>query len=539
MTPPRASLFALLAGLALSRALSAQDPRAYDPLAYARARGLAVENLEAVIPPQCYTATEGRSNPCWTCHTVGAGSNQWVDYDLQQEYAFSDFGLVNRWSNLFVDRSAAVAAISDTQIQEYLDGDNYAPLRAALEGRADYTGYRPDLDLAQGFDELGFARDGSGWRALRYKPFPGTFWPTNGNTDDVFLRLPAAFRQRDGQESRELYRLNLSLLEAALAGIPGQPLRRQVEPVDERLLGFDLDGDGELRAGTEWIVHLPPHFAGDAQRIELEPYVHPAGVEYLHSVRYVDPARDNLAAPRMKELRYSRKERRIDAWGLNYRYERELNAKIEGQTPQYAGSHENGLINEFGWQLQGFIEDAEGRLRLQSTEETRACMGCHGSIGVTADQTFTLPRKLPGLAGWAHQDLRGMRDVPQAGHAEPEVLTYLRRVGGGDEFRANGEMLDRFFDAEGAVREELVRQAAPGGARDLRWLLAPSRERALELAKAYRALVQEQRFEFGRDVVVGANERIHRRIENGSTELEASGLVFHDGSLWLDWGGDR
>ena len=37
------------------------------------------------------------------------------------------------------------------------------------------TGYEPDLDLAKGFDEQGFARDGSFWRAFRYHPFPGGF----------------------------------------------------------------------------------------------------------------------------------------------------------------------------------------------------------------------------------------------------------------------------------------------------------------------------------------------------------------------------
>ena len=61
-----------------------------------------------------------------------------------------------------------------------------------------------------------------------------------------------------------------------------------------------------------------------------------------------------------------------------------------------------------GWQLQGFIEDAEGRLRLQSDEEHRVCMGCHDGIGVTVDQTFSFPRTLPGAEGWRYQDLRGI-----------------------------------------------------------------------------------------------------------------------------------
>ena len=118
------------------------------------------------------------------------------------------------------------------------------------------------------------------------------------------------------------------------------------------------------------------------------------------------------------------------------------------------------MLNDFGWQLQGFIEDARGRLRVQTEEETRFCMGCHSTIGVTVDQTFSFARKVPGTAGWRHQDLRGILDVPQAGHPEPEILTYFKRVGGGDGFRANTEILDRFFPT-GALAVDKVLRAAP------------------------------------------------------------------------------
>ena len=76
-------------------------------------------NLEAVIPPQCYTRTEGRFNPCYTCHQSYAGRerpNFMRDGYLQGEYAFSEFGMTNHWSNLFCDRSEAVAAIDDETI---------------------------------------------------------------------------------------------------------------------------------------------------------------------------------------------------------------------------------------------------------------------------------------------------------------------------------------------------------------------------------------------------------------------------------------
>ena len=124
------------------------------------------------------------------------------------------------------------------------------------------------------------------------------------------------------------------------------------------------------------------------------------------------------------------------------------------------GGAELGLRGDLGWQLQGFIEDAEGRLRLQSDEEHRFCTGCHDGIGVTVDQTFSFPRKLPGAAGWRPQDLRGVPDAPQVGQQDGEIVTYFRRVGAGDELRANDELLARYFpggrlDAAGHVRVAL------------------------------------------------------------------------------------
>jgi len=159
-------------------------------------------------------------------------------------------------------------------------------------------------------------------------------------------------------------------------------------------------------------------------------------------------------------------------------------------------------------------------------------MGCHGSLGVTADSTFAFPRKLPGAAGWGYQDIAGMPDAPQLGHEDPEVLTYLRRVGGGDELRANEEVLARFF-VDGALDEAAVRRAAASG--QLQELIVPSRRRALQLDKAYMALMREQKFELGRDVVLAPPTNVHARIENVATGLAAAGRVYRDGTVRLDW----
>ncbi len=483
------------------------DAAVYDPLAHARASVGKVVNREAVVPPACYAKTGGVSNPCYACHTVGQGRNRQADFDLQEEYAFSSTAMTNHWTNLFVDRRAAIAGISDADALAWIRQDNYRALRTALAARRDHDGWRPDVDLDAGFDDDGFARDGSGWRALRYKPFPGAFFPTNGSTGDVFVRLPRAFQvDEHGVPSRGVTMANLATVEAAIGSPPGAP------------------------------VSLPASYSGGARDVAVVRFAYPEGTELLHTVRYVDPDAPNLMSRRMKEVRYMRKARALDDWGVLRTYEKEAEDKAEGKLPQYAGSPTVGLLNDFGWQLSAFIEDAHGRLRQQTEEETLFCMGCHGSIGVTVDHTFSFARKLPGASGWAWQDLRGMVDAPQVGHALPEILEYFERVGAADELGANDEMLARFFGGRaGAPDAREVRRAAAGGDRDLAWLLAPSRERALRLAKAYMLIVREQSYARGRDAAVKPATALHERIENGQTDLGKSGKVFTDGRLWLDW----
>ncbi|HEY5922567.1 MAG TPA: hypothetical protein VIV11_12890, partial [Kofleriaceae bacterium] len=466
--------------LVIALAAACGEPRASappNPLAFARARAGAVTNVEAAIPPMCYTATGGASNPCWVCHTRGQGRTMLDDGELQEAYAFSDVARVNQWTNLFVDRRPFMASVSDDEILRWVRTDNYVPLRAAMAALpASYKGFRPDLDLVRGFDAQGFARDGSGWRAVRFQPFLGAFWPTNGSTSDSFIRLPAEFRT-----TPDVYRLNLSLVEAAISveDYGKKCVDREVEPIDERLLGFDLDADGTLGVTTR-IRKLPLHYAGGAAKIAVVAQSYPHGTELLHSVRYLDPDAPTQMAARMKELRYMRKVENPDDWGRQRAYELEALEKAEGKLPVYQGDIEMGFFTPWGWQLQGYIEDARGALRVQTDEEHRFCMGCHGHIGVTIDQVFSFARKVPGADGWRPQDLRGLRDRPQVGHASPELVTYFSRVRGGDETRSNDELLARFFP-QGKLDERELRRAAVGGDRDLAWALFPTRARALAL----------------------------------------------------------
>lgn len=519
----------------------------YDPLAAAHAEqaGGRIDNVLAHIPPQCYTRTGGVANPCWVCHTAANNRNAADDWALQAEYQLNAMGRTNHWTNLFVDRRAAIAAQSDAEILAYVREDNAAPLRAALQAlpAAQRPRWTPDLDLALGFDADGFARDGSAWRAYRYKPFPGSFWPTNGAADDAMIRLPAPFRRSaDGRDSDAIYRLNLAIVEAAVA-VPDTrsdaALDLPTEPLDESLAGFDLDGDGRLGGSALRIHALPAHYIGAAAGIAVRRYAYPPGTEFMHGVYYLDPDAPDLRARRLKELRYARKLVQLDDARLEQRYMLDAREQLTGGWPFFGGDAFSGIFSEYGWQLQAYIEQADGRLRLQTREEQMSCMGCHSGIGVTVDGSFSLPRKPPGAAGWGHASLAGLRDQPQAGSEEPEYLRYLRRAGGGDEYRGNREMRARFFPG-GRLDEAAVRRAAPGGDADLRALILPSRQRALQLDKAYRALVRSQDFAHGRDTLLEPAAQVHRQIDGARTGLrEDDGRVYRDGRLWLDWAAAR
>ncbi|HWO17528.1 MAG TPA: hypothetical protein VNO30_02090 [Kofleriaceae bacterium] len=529
-------------GSAGSGSAAPRPSAATGPLAYAAAMAGTVGNVEAAVPPMCYTRTGGASNPCWVCHTRGTGRTSLDDSELQREYAFSTVALENHWRNLFVDRRPFIAGVSDDEILRWVRTDNYGPLRAAMAALpASYSGFRPDLDLSRGFDEHGLARDGSGWRAVRFHPFPGAFWPTNGSTSDVFIRLPDKFRKTaDGAPSAEIYRLNLSLVEAAISVLDygTKAVDREIEPVDERLGGADLDGDGALGDGTARVRKLPRTYAGGAAGVAIVPQAFPLGTELLHSVRYLDPDAPTVMAARLKELRYMRKIEDPDDWGRQRAYAEEAEDKTAGKLPVYQGDFEVGLITPWGWQLQGYIEDKAGALRLQTDEEHRFCMGCHGHLGVTIDQTFSIARKVPGAAGWRPQDLRGLADRPQVGHPAPELVVYFSRVQGGDETRSNEELRARFFPG-GKLAEAELRRAAVGGDRDLAWALVPTRARALALDKAYLAIVREQSFVRGRDAMLAPATRVHERITEAGTGLGERGApearVHRDGRLHLDW----
>jgi hypothetical protein len=467
------------------------------------------------------------------CHQdhIEGRENRMNDGDLQEAYSFSDLGMTNHWKNLFEDRTARVAAISDGEILNYISEDNYSELPSRLRDK-NFKGWIPDLKNlhlgAAAFDKHGFARDGSHWVAFNYKPFPSTFWPTNGSTDDVMIRLPEAYRNdRDGRPSLDVYRANLAILEANIKGVDNI----SSPTVDEGLLGRDLDNDGIL--GKTSGIRNVSAWVGAAEPLPVERHLYPEGTEFLHTVRYVGIAKDGGigVSTRMKEVRYSRKVKAYSKAMYARKYDLEAMEKEAGNLPSYLDLGQYGLDNGNGWAIHGFIEDRKGRLRSLTYEENFSCMGCHNSVGSTIDKTFSFPRKVDGAAGWGYINLKGMPDAPNKGESTGEIATYLARVGGGSEFRNNDEMTARWFRPDGSLDHEKLAKA-----KDVYDLIAPSPERALALNKAYRTIVEDQDFIHGKDTVLSPPVNVYDRIENGKTPTLPPDRVYQWNML-LDWPG--
>ncbi|MCD9457421.1 hypothetical protein LU351_00170 [Marinibactrum halimedae] len=491
-----------------------------------------VYNPEAPIPSQCYTKTDGVSNPCYVCHqsypASNNHSNKMNDGFLQGQYIFSDFGVKNRWVNLFKDRTDFIDSISDEKILEYVNADNYSSLISWMNSK-NWKGEVPYIkDLQEGalaFDEWGLALDGSRWVAFNYKPLPSTFWPTNGSTDDVMIRLPNAFSEVDGAFSKDLYFANLSLLEMNIKGMD----EMSTPPLNEAAMNIDIDQDGVLSVSATRIIR-GDYYLGDAASIPLVHMLYPKDTEFLHTVRYLGVEENGriVNSKRMKEVRYLQKRKFMDPKHINSVTYNERKEKHFEKLPMVSDYGDNGMSNKNGWMVWGFIEDAQGELRKQHHEEQMFCMGCHKSIGANIDHTFSFPRKLTGAAGWGYIDLTKLTDVPNVGESEGEYLTYLERVGGGDEFRQNAEMLERWFDSAGEVKKDEVKRL-----NNIYELIAPSVDRALSLNKAYLAIVKEQSYLYGRDTVMKPATNVLKDIDRETVPLLPENR--HQYDMRLDW----
>jgi hypothetical protein len=227
----------------------------------------------------------------------------------------------------------------------------------------------------------------------------------------------------------------------------------------------------------------------------------------------------------MKELRYARKTHQLKYHELRNAADREFkeNHDFPDRLRQIRGDMEKGVDNGLGWTYAAFIEDQKGDLRPQTYEELVFCVGCHGGLGATRDTIFSFHRKFDHQAyarGWYHWSQKGLKGVPERIRSDGayEYSYYLEHNGAGDEFRANHEVWDRFYDDEGGLRPKMISALHD----DISTLLFASRGRALQLNKAYRVIVMEQSFAQGRDATIKPVANVHRevdeRVETGVEE---------------------
>lgn len=488
-------------------------------------------NPESPIPSQCYTRTEGKHNPCYVCHQSYPKTDNKVnalnDGFLQGSYAFSDEGVHNSWVNLFKDRTEFIDSMSDAEILDYINQDNYSELVRWMKSDA-WQGVVTEIKGlekgAEAFEKNGLAKDGSGWVAFNYKPLPSTFWPTNGSTDDVMIRLPEKFQRSNGEFSEDVYFANLSLVEMAIKDLS----EVASQPINEAALDVDLDADGVLSVRAEKIFKRD-RYVGDASDVELISQLYPVGTEFLHTVRYLDVNNGEIMpSKRMKEVRYLKKKKFIQPNSILSTHYSERKEKHFEQLPTVSDYGDEGMGNRHGWVLWGFIEDAQGKLRKQHFEEQFFCVGCHKSVGTTIDQTYSFPRKVNGKDGWGYINLKAMTDVANIGETQGEYLTYLERVGGGDEFRQNTEMLERWFNGDSTLKRDEIETLE-----SIYELITPSPERALTLNKAYLAIVKEQSFLYGRDTSVKPAKNVFQDVDRETPPLKPEFRFKWD--IRLDW----
>ncbi|HFU77217.1 hypothetical protein [Sulfurovum sp.] len=504
-----------------------------------------INTRASYITSMCYTKTKDEHtgvvfNPCYSCHTKGKIPNYFNDTNLQKEYSFPVRVLKNPFRNLFKDRTQKVSGMNDEQILNYIRVSNYLDTEGSIILQktlpSDWKGYKPDCYY--NFDEKGFDKDlkgnFTGWRAFRYYPFLGTFWPTNGSTDDVLIRLDKPFTySRTGEYDQEVYTLNLSVVEALV-----KQKDIVITGTDEQKFGVDLNGNGVLD-NASFVSKDVKSYVGKAKNLLESGQVHlakglfPENTEFLHSVRYVDWD-DNTSSirlsQRIKELRYAKKTKWLTYSNISRvasaeLWEAQLNGTTQGEIASFRGNYEEGLRNNLGWKYQGFIEDLKGTLRPQTHEETIGCMGCHSHLGATTDSIFSFSRKLEGTSladkmyGWNHWSQKGLKGIPEPKTSylnrgeKYEYSFYLTNNHSGNEFRNNSEVQKKFFDENGVLKPEMIQRLH----QDISILLFPSKKRALTLNKGYKALVEEQSYIYGRDANVKPMDNVYRDIQEGQS----------------------
>lgn len=526
------------------RSISINDTNGYD------IRASVPFHQSAYITQMCYTKTTDELNrtynPCFSCHINNAEPNYVMgNAELQESYSFPEPALKNPFTNNFIDFTQRVSEISDEKIIEYVNASNYFDknkniiLKNQLKNLSDlwdsdgdkkWSGYTPDCYY--NFDTKGFDIDPdhkpTGWVAFSYMPFLGTFWPTNGSTDDVLIRLDSSMMRatKDGDFNSTIYSVNLAIVESIVK-------RKDITitPIDENIIKTDLNKNGILDISDTIVFDWIPndgkymYYVGYARVLQDENKIHLAGglypenTEFLHSVRYIksDKEGEIALAPRMKELRYAKKNIWLTYASLQNKGMADIQeASINpDRIETFRGTMESGFGNNMGWTYQGFIEDKNGNLRPQSYEETLNCMGCHSGIAAITDSTFAFARKLNNSFqnGWYHVTQKDLKDIPENQYSDGtwELSHYLKLNPYSDEFRENSEAYNKFHLQNGDLNQSMLTKLHD----NVTVLLYPTHKRALSLNKAYKALVELQQFYNGKAGHIKPMKNVYQELKEG------------------------
>jgi hypothetical protein len=450
-------------------------------------------NPDPAISPQCWVETGyGTQNACKYCHTdylsdIGHGNN-WPSSQHQLLFDFPGEQL-NRvlWRNIIfpheIDERLKAEGVDIPSIEDvdYVRQDNWraAYAKSRSNGNTDwinpetsqaglllfpalnpdhlfpYDEANPTGNGSHGYvDPFGFVRDENneytGWRAVNFFPYP-IFTPLTGSVSGIYIRLPLAFQTSDGAFDLATYTENLEILEM---NIKNQD-------------------------------NVPPVYVGDAIEVEVRDGFYPVGTEFAHPLHYVDlkaagrsgDALEGVAqnqgkdyefpgtrSKRIKEMRYMYKWKDVSLADIGEDEEAE---EHEEEFEEIVGREGQGWVeNDMGWILAAYIEDRNGDLRPQTTEELMQCVGCHSRIGNTIDAVWSFQRKLPGNPGWREMNY-GSYD-PQ----KPEVTFLHDYIYSDSTFGELGEFYKTVVGADlygvmpFEIKNELISYASDADLRD-------------------------------------------------------------------------
>lgn len=384
-------------------------------------------NEEPEIPAQCWIETSyGTQNACKYCHTdylaeIKHGNAYPISED-QEVYSFPSPNL-NKilWQNVIypqnIEKRLAASGIDIPDIEdvEYVRYDNWTPTFEMARANGNnhwinnqspnanfilfpalnpnhlypYKEENPTSNGMHGFiNNEGFVQTENeqytGWRAINFFPYT-LFTPLTGSVSGIYIRLSKNFMSENGELNMNIYKQNLSILE--------KNIKNQ---------SFELT-----------------HYVGDASDVAVKKGFYPVGTEFAHPLHYVDLNADGetglnidgvvannnyqyefpgTRSKRVKEIRYMYKWKEV---GLEDIEEKDGEDDFE----KYIGVEGQGWIdNGGGWVIAAYIENRDGRLRPQTTEELAQCLGCHAKVGNTVDAIWSFQRMLPGMEGWAEMN---------------------------------------------------------------------------------------------------------------------------------------